>query len=95
MEVQERIQKSTFINEQLTPSESQDVINNLFDCYINFLKLQHLSQWEKNHKMGGNAINERVAKLNAIKSELNEQIQEARLQGKRIKFKGSISLDLI
>ena len=95
MEVQERIQKTTFINEHLTPSESQDVINGIFDCYINFMKLQHLSHWEKDHSIGSNGVNQKVAKLQAIKEELKEQIQEARMQGKLLKFKGNITLELI
>lgn len=95
MEVQEKIQKSTFINEQLTPSESQDVINGLFDCYINFMKLQHLSNWEKDHTIGSNGINEKVNRLQAIKRELTEQVQEARIQGKLLKFRGAIALEML
>lgn len=93
MEVQERIQKSTFINESLTPSESRDVINNLLDCYTNFLKLQHLSQWEKNHKVNG--IDKKTERLNTIRKELLEQIQEARLHGRCLQLKGSLALEMI
>lgn len=95
MEVKERVEKTTFINEHLTPSETEDVLKGLFDCYINFMKLQHLSQWEKNHRIGGEGMNEKVTRLEAIKSKLGEQIHEARLQGKLLKFKGFITLEMV
>ena len=93
MEVKERTQTSTFINQQLNPSESRDVVNNLFDCYINFLKLQNLSRWEKDP--GVNGIDQRVEKLNFIRQDLLEQIQEARVHGRTLRLKAKIDMDVI
>lgn len=95
MIAQEQIQKTKVIADDFTPAEAEDLVSSLIRIYINFYKLQHLSQWERNHAISDSYLNEKIAELQAKEIELNNTILLAKETGCTIKLDGIIRLKLI
>jgi hypothetical protein len=60
------------IKEQnLTKEESKELIINMLNKYIDFLKISSLSTWERNHRSSFNATEKKVEALKIKQKQIN------------------------
>ncbi len=95
MITQEKVQKTEVIADDFHPAEVKDLVSSLIKVYINFYKLQHLSNWEKNQAASDSYLNEKITELQAKKSELDDIISVAKETGCTIKMDGILRLKLM
>ncbi|AXO79038.1 hypothetical protein DZC78_01120 [Olleya aquimaris] len=87
-------QKIDLIDGKFTPSEASDIIKSILDAKINFHKIQRLSITE------GNNIDPCEYDSSRINELINEQqiakdfFAQARLQGKKLKMRSVIQIDI-
>lgn len=94
MYTSELMQKVEFLNGTFTPSEARDILLKVIDHQINFYKLQHLSNWIKDHSVSQDLQKERIAQLEDRKRELAELITEARAEEARLTIHGDFNISL-
>lgn len=82
------------LNGTYSPSEARDILANIIDYQINFYKLKHLSQWERNHNASAATIDNKIKKLVQQKKDMIELTNKARLGGLRITLGGTLELSL-
>lgn len=87
--------KTELLHKTLSPSETNDIINAVIDCQINFFKLKNWTNWEHNHQCDTSDIECEIDHLRQVKNELREQIQLARQAGKKIELKNKLELNII
>ena len=90
--ITETKQNINLVDGSFTPSQASDVINALLDTKINFHKLKRLSITEGNINDVCEYDNSRIVELIEEKGFAKEFFSEARLQGKKLKLKSTISI---
>jgi serine phosphatase RsbU (regulator of sigma subunit) len=83
-----------FANGNHTPKEASRIVERLINEQINFQKLNYLSEWEKNHQLPLDTLDQGVNDLLNKKQHLLNTIQKAEQSGKKINLGGSIELDI-
>ena len=81
-----------FMDDSLSPSEGRDVTSQMMDQFINFYKLQHLTQWEGNHSITTAIRDKKIQKLQNLKNELKAIANEARSNGYTMSIKGTLEI---
>ncbi len=94
MTTQEQLQKLQFIGGNFSPLDARDVVSSLFDNYINFQKIKHLSQWERNHFVDDGELKSKLLELNEMKKEAEQVIALARAEGFRLNIEGTLEIHL-
>ncbi|MFK7775520.1 MAG: hypothetical protein AB8F94_25485 [Saprospiraceae bacterium] len=84
MYTSELMEKVQVLNGTFKPSEARDIISKMIDDQINFCKLQNLSHWIQDCNTSQNLLDEKIAKLQHRKQELNEMIKEAQVTGGKV-----------
>ena len=80
--------------EQLTPRESQDLLNAMLDGYLNYCKLQNLVCWEHDHSTANDKLQAQIHEIRAKKAALKAIIDEAQAEGRKLGVKTTIELTL-
>lgn len=86
MYTSELMQKVQVINGSFKPSEARDIISKMIDDQINFYKLQNLSHWIQDCNLSQDLLDEKIAKLQHRKQELNEIIKVAQAGGEKVRL---------
>ena len=87
--------KIRMVEGYFSPSEAKDLISSMIDGQISFYKLQHMSCWESDHTLDTQVLDEKIAKLTAMKADLKNLVKEAKTNGSRIKIQSDLSLELV
>ncbi len=74
--MEETTKKINYILEDsnLSTEEAKAVVNTLIDNRINFFKINHLSEWEKDHSITSKTLNEKIVQLNERRKQLISEI---------------------
>ena len=83
------------VDGQFKPSEAADIIDSILDVKINFHKLKRLSITEGNCDDLCEYDNGRINELIDAKLDAKSFFSDARLQGKKLKINGSISIEIV
>ncbi|WP_025742208.1 hypothetical protein [Aquimarina pacifica] len=87
-------QKVNLINGCFSPSEAATIINSLLQEKINFHKLQRLSLTEGNNQNTCEFDNKRIDELIYEQALAKEFFSQARLDGKKLVVKSTISIEI-
>lgn len=87
-------QKINFIEGIFTASEASDIINSVLKVKINFHKLSRVSINEGNHKDECKFDSERIAELLNEQQISKEFFTQARLDGKKLKMRSVIQIEI-
>ena len=91
---QERIKEVLLIDDQFSPSEAHDLIASLIESNINFYKLQHLKEWEKDHSTGMDPNKQKITRLQMQKENLKDLIKLAKETDCNLKIEGTVKIHL-
>lgn len=83
------------IDGNFSPSEAYDALACIIERNINFFKLQHLGQWEKDHDLCTKSIQQKLSDLNHCKDELKRLTAEARAEGYKLKVDTKLVIELV
>ena len=87
-------QEVKFIDETFSSSEAQEIISAIIDKQINFYKLQHFSEWIRNHKADRCFCDQKINELKENKKELLEMISNSMKNKKQVRLNFLIEMDL-
>lgn len=97
-EVSERavneINQQNLIKGDFSPEDASEIVNHLFAKKINFHERKNFSHEIRFGEVDQNS-KERIKELKQCKASLNEFLEQAKKQGKNLKIKSSISLEII
>ncbi|MFT5778230.1 MAG: hypothetical protein ACI837_001186 [Crocinitomicaceae bacterium] len=91
------MESNKFIIEQngLNKYESKDMLIKLINGQINSCKLDHMSNWERNHSITSEALNKKVEALQAKRSEIEAFFETSKTKHQTIDMCLSIELKVI
>ena len=82
------------ISGDFSPSEAEEIVNELLSKKINFNTLKNFSSQVRFGQDDTHAL-QRIEELNSALENFNEILQEAKGQGKNLRIRSTIAIDLI
>ena len=79
-------------NETFNPIEAKQLVKEVIDKKINSYKIEYLSHWEKNHHIESDRLDRLITALKIQKQDLIDQINEANIDGRKVKLNCSLEL---
>ncbi|MEN2280886.1 hypothetical protein AAGF08_02025 [Algoriphagus sp. SE2] len=89
-----KINDQDLIKGDFSPEEASEIINHLFAKKINFHERKNFSDEIRFGEVDNNS-KERIKELKKCKASLNEFMELAKKQGKNLRIKSSISVEII
>lgn len=90
----ETLQKINLTSGFYNPEEAREVVSYLFDKQINFHRVQHLSQWEKDNSQGNELLELKVNELKEKKKFLLGMIDQAAKEDQLVSLSNSLSFSI-
>lgn len=82
------------VNGKFSPTEANDLLNELIASRINHHNIQMLSVWEHNHQQDSNDASGKIELMKKQKLEAIDLIAKARKEGLKVEIIGNIEVKL-
>lgn len=83
------------IQDQMSPSEAKEIVNNYYNKLINHYKVEKLKMWVGNHKVDTSYYDELIKSVLIQKKDALDTISSAARSGQSLELKGNLNFSLV